>query len=91
MLLQYQVQTEHAMSIIVECANVKDIIDHERKRERTMQQLYEKLLIDILYIDADLLTIRLAVHMLRVLRYSIKIRATVSCHLSPFTCSRARC
>jgi hypothetical protein len=42
-----------------------------------------------IYIDADLLTTRLAMHTLRTLRYDIKIRATVCCHLVPLTHSRS--
>jgi hypothetical protein len=38
-----------------------------------------------IYIDANLLTTRLAVHTLRAVRYSIKIRATVCYHLVPLT------
>jgi hypothetical protein len=40
-----------------------------------------------MYNDADLLTTRLAVHALRTVRYDTKIRASVSCHLPPFSCS----
>jgi hypothetical protein len=38
-----------------------------------------------IYIEANLLATRLAIHMLRAIRYGTKIRATVSCHLLPFT------